>query len=81
MLRLNWKCTKCGEIGVVEDLTNDSDELNGACPNCYRHKGEVEYSTNMSIDEFLSELAKMNKNEIAKYSNAINICADYLYKY
>jgi len=71
MLRMKWHCSGCGAEGYVEDTT----DLIGACPNCMRHKGEVEYDCDMSIEEFLNELANMNETAISQNANAISECA------
>jgi len=71
MLKLSWSCCECHASGTVEDPT----EICGACPNCFRHKGEVEYTCLMSLEEFLTELTNMSESDMAKNCNAIHECA------
>lgn len=74
MLRINWSCSKCGASGTVENPA----EMCGACPKCWSHKGEVEYTCEMSVEDFLLELTKMSESEIAKNAYAIQVCAEEL---
>ena len=74
MLKLTWSCSGCGSFGDVEDTT----DIYGVCPKCYRHKGEVEYCCNMKIDEFLNALCNMSEKDISNNAYAIQICAEDL---
>ena len=78
MLRLSLQCTDCGYEEENIDLTND-DMLDGQCPICKNHHGNVVYFTDMKVDEFIEELAKMDLINIAKQAIAINLIAEDLY--
>ena len=67
-----YGCTDCGFESDVEDITN----LNGQCRACGNHHGNVIYASRMTKDEFIIELAKMSEKDIAKYAEAIKICAE-----
>ena len=71
MLRITLLCSNCGYEEDIKDLTN----LDGLCPNCHEHHGEIVYNCNMSEAEFIQELARMNEKSITKYANAILLCA------
>lgn len=74
MLRMKWHCCGCNSEGDVENPS----EICGGCPKCTRHRGEVEYSCEMSVEDFLLELTKMSESEIAKNAYAIQLCAEEL---
>ena len=75
MLKLLLSCD-CGYKDKVEDINN----LDGYCPKCHEHHGNVVYLSNMSKDEFVEELAKMTDNEISKYSYTIQVIAEDIVK-
>ena len=69
MLRLSLQCTDCGYEEENIDLTND-DMLDGQCPICKNHHGNVVYFTDMKVDEFIEELngnGFEHKNVIPKF--------------
>lgn len=72
MLKLLLSCTNCGYTSEVEDVYN----LDGCCPNCHEHHGEVHYLSRMTSDQFIEELAKMSEEEISKCVLAIKYCAE-----
>lgn len=74
MLKMKWYCSGCNSEGDVENPS----EICGGCPKCTRHRGEVEYSCDMTVEEFLTELTKMSESEIAKNAYAIQECANDL---
>ena len=71
MLRLLYSCD-CGANDDVEDIEN----LDGCCPICHAHHGEVQYFSAMTSEEFIEELSKMTEHDICKYATAIKICAE-----
>jgi tRNA G26 N,N-dimethylase Trm1 len=75
MLKMLLKCDNCGFSCNANDYGGSIEDLDGHCPNCGSHHGEVQYYNNMTAEEFINELAKMEENEIAKCANAIQICA------
>lgn len=70
MIRMLYSCI-CGSSGEVDDIEN----LDGCCPRCHEHHGEVSYFCNMTCDEFITELSEMTEKEISKYATAISLCA------
>lgn len=74
MLKLEWSCDKCGKT----DIFNDLNIIVGQCPNCGAHHGDVRYRCKSTKDEFIEFLSKCNDISIAKYSQAIQICAQDL---
>ena len=70
MLRMRYWYV-CGAEDDVDDLTN----LDSCCPRCHSHHGEVRYFSSMNSEEFLKELSNMTDKDIAKYANAIQLCA------
>lgn len=74
MIRMTYECTNCKARGDVENITN----IDGCCPNCHEHLGEVNYFCNMSLQEFLEDLRNMNDAQISKSANAIRLCANDL---
>ena len=72
MLKMMYECTDCGFESDVEDITN----LDGQCRACGNHHGNVIYASRMNPKEFLTELSKMSEKDIAKYAEAIKICAE-----
>jgi len=74
MIRLYYNCSNCGANDEVDDITN----LDGCCPVCHEHHGEISYGCMLKANQFILELSKMTENEIAKYSEAINIAAKSL---
>ena len=74
MLNMEYECSGCGASGKVENTS----VICGQCPKCGRHHGEVEYSTNMSVRDFLETLTNSDENYIAKNAYAIQLCAELL---
>ena len=72
MLRMMFECTDCGCEADVRDITC----LDGQCPYCGNHHGNVIYASKMTKDEFVTELSKMSEKDIAKYANAIKYMAE-----
>ena len=72
MLKLIMECTDCGYEGDVIDITC----LDGCCPACHEHSGNIIYGSKMTSKEFLTELYKMSERDIAKYAEAIKVCAE-----
>ena len=70
MLRMSWECSGCNG----EDEVYDPTDICGCCPRCHSHKGEVTYSCNMTIQEFLEELSNMSENDMIKNYIAIQEC-------
>lgn len=73
MLKMTWYCSDCGAEGDVSQ--DEMVDLMGCCPKCMHHKGNVEYSCNMSLEQFLDELYNMSEKDMAKYHFAISECA------
>lgn len=73
MLRVSWSCSNCHASGILDSF--GLENLCGACPNCLRHHGEVEYICENTIEEFLDILSEMSQAEMSKYYLAINECA------
>lgn len=59
----------------ANDYDGSIQGLDGHCLNCNSHHSEVPYYSEMTAEEFINELAKMEENEIAKYAKVIQICA------
>jgi len=75
MIKILLNCDNCGFSCDADDYGGNIQDLDGHCPNCGSHHGEVHYYSNMTAEEFINELANMEENEIAKYAKAIKICA------
>ena len=72
MLKMMFDCTDCGHEGDVADITN----LDGQCPYCGNHHGNVIYGSKMDKNDFVEELSKMSEANIAKYAQAIQLMAE-----
>ena len=72
MLKLMMECTDCGYEADVIDIAN----LDGCCPKCHGHAGNVIYGSRLDAKAFLTELYTMSEKDIAKYADAIKICAE-----
>ena len=77
MLRISWECSSCGANGILS-TEEEIESMCGACPSCYRHKGDIEYHCDMNIEEFLTELENMSANKMAAQNMAIQECARLL---
>lgn len=77
MIRMFYACICCDAAGEVNNIEN----LDGWCPNCNAHNGEVSYYSHMTSEEFIEELSKLTEREISKYAKAIKICAEDICEY
>lgn len=78
MIKMIFECDNCHASGPVDPTNND--ETCGICPNCHEHHGEVHYYCEMSVEDFLKELANMTESEMQKSIVAIQECARDLYE-
>lgn len=74
-LKMLQQCSNCKMEYDVPNLLN----LDGWCSYCNEHRGNIMYFCDMSVEDFILELSKASEGEIAKYAQAIKICADDLY--
>lgn len=73
MLKFIYEGSNCGSIDDINDT-----ELDGCCPNCHEHHGEVSYCYKGTTEDFLDNLAKMSVSEISRKAFAIQIATESL---
>ena len=73
MLKMSWYCSDCEAKGELSQ--DEMIELNGCCPNCMHHKGNIEYYCDLTLEQFLEELSTMTASALSKYALVINECA------
>lgn len=76
MLKIYYNCSNCGSSDEAEEWM-----LDGCCPNCHAHHGDVTYEYEGDVGDFLLALSKMSNSEIANYAPVIRFIAkDVLYE-